>query len=129
MALMAKVFRSRQFQINALRLEYYADFAAQPTWILGGVMPQNCCPSTDRNHQRRKDAEHRGLAAAIRAEQAEKLCRPDIKRDSVQRCPVAIAVHQIAQHDYWRTSDFLRGLGVNQGGGRHVEGQTLFYDE
>ena len=48
-----------------------------------------------RNHQGGKNPEERGLAAAVRTEQAEQLRRTHVERNAVQSGAVLVAMHQI----------------------------------
>src|SRR5258708_3546351 len=86
-------------------------------------MTENKRAPTNRNHQRRKDSKQGSLAAAVRAEQPKQLCRPDVKRNPIQRRPPVIAVHYIA-HSYDRSAcKLLPGIVTHYCDGRYVRGQ------
>ena len=68
MPLVPQIFVGSQFQVDALRLEDHADFASQFARLFRRVKSLDHSPAATRYHQSRKNAEHRGLAAAIRSE-------------------------------------------------------------
>ncbi len=59
------------FGIDTLGLEHDADLAAEGGRILGGIAAHDQGAAGGRNHQRRKNAEERRLAAAVGTEQTE----------------------------------------------------------
>src|SRR6266568_1206652 len=128
-SLMPQIFRRRQFQVNALRLEDHADLSPQPAGISGSIVSENDSSPAYRNHQRGKDAEHRRLATAVLTEQAEQFRRADIEGDSVQRRAFSITVHEVPHRNDRGSFRFYLGIGPNYGEGRHVGDQRLFYDE
>src|SRR5215472_1975954 len=84
MSLMPEIFIGSELRIDALRLEYDADLAAEGGGILGGVEAHHQSSPGGRNHQRRENTEKRGFAAAVRTEKAEKFRGVDIEGNAVQ---------------------------------------------
>ena len=74
MALVAKVLSRGQFEVDALGLENYADFAADAVGIFRNIVAQNGSAAGCGHHQRGKDPKERGFAAAVGAKKAEQLC-------------------------------------------------------
>ena len=95
MPLMPQIFRRRQLYVYTLGLEHDTDMTAQFVRIFRGVISENDGTSADWNHQRRKNAKHRGLAAAVRPEQSKQLGMTNVKRNAVQSSVIAIAVHEV----------------------------------
>ena len=54
------------------------------------------------NHQSREDAEHRGLAAAVRSEQSEQLGVADVERNSIQGGAAVIAMDEVLYRNHGR---------------------------
>src|SRR5206468_666375 len=108
-SLMTKIFCRSEFQVHALCLKYDADLTPQRAGILGNVVSQDRRVSTPRYHQRRKNAEHRGLAATIRPEQAKQFSRADVERysvqRSVQRSAILITMRQFTHCDHTRVDE------------------------
>ena len=69
-----------EFHVDALRLEDHADVAAHQRGLAGDIVAHDQRASAGGQHQGRENAEGRGLAAAVGAEQAEDLGRPHIER-------------------------------------------------
>ena len=95
MALMPQIFVSGEFGVDTLRLKHDADLAAEAGGILGGIVSHDHGAARGRNHERRKDPEERGLAAAVRPEQAEQFCRTHVEGNAVQRRAVLVAMDQV----------------------------------
>src|SRR5947207_13454218 len=103
MPLMPQVLRRRELQVNALRLKNNSDFPPHAHRISHDIMPHQRGGTVRWQHQRGKDSEERGLAAAVRTKQSENFSRPDVKADTVERSAVAIAMLQTADLNYgWR---------------------------
>ena len=102
MALMLKILRRSQFDINALLLEDDADFASESRRIGGNIVPLNHRVAGRRNHQGRKDAKQGRLAAAIRSQQPEQFRGAHIERHAIQRRAPFIAMYHILDGDYYR---------------------------
>ena len=103
MSLMTEVLGRREFQIDALRLEDDTDLAPQLAGFAGGIASEYERASTDWHHERRKNAEHGGLSAAVGSEQAEELRWTDIERDPIQSRAVSVAVGEIANRNNCRS--------------------------
>src|SRR3954466_5702989 len=95
MSLMPEVLVGREFQIDALRLEYDSDLSAQRGWILSGVAAHHQRVAGSRDHQGRQDTKQSGFAAAVGAEQPEQFRGADVERNTIQRGAVFVAVNQI----------------------------------
>src|SRR4051812_34943219 len=112
MSLMPEVLVRREFGIDALRLEYDADLPANRGWIMGGVPAHDQGVAGGRNHQSRQDAEQRGLAAAVGAEQPEQFRGANVERNAIKRGAVFVSVNQIL-------------YGNDGGGGRTVHSRRI----
>jgi hypothetical protein len=95
MSLMPKILVGRELEVDALRLKDHADLPPHARRLLRRVAAHDGGAAGGRNHQRGKNPEERGLAAAIRTEQAEQLRRTHVERNSVQSGAVLIAMHQV----------------------------------
>jgi hypothetical protein len=96
-AMVEQVFADRQLSIETGRLEDDADPAAD-----GAVADVDAghARGARRGSQRRgEDLEQRGLAAAVRADEAEHFARTHREGDAVQRRPFAVAVSQALNVD------------------------------
>ena len=71
MALVPQILGCGQFQVDALGLEHDADLTAQLVGFLGRVKSHNDGAAASGNHQRRENAKHGGLAAAVGPQQSE----------------------------------------------------------
>src|SRR5205823_14333853 len=119
---MAQVLGSGELHVNALGLKYDANFSPQLTRVAGGIVSQDERASTDRHHERGKNSEHRGLAAAVRPQQSKKFGWPHVERYPFQCGAIVVAVHELA-HRYRRwTGEVLLRNGSNCGEGRHGGG-------
>src|ERR1700679_72965 len=65
-SLMPQVFIGREFGIDALCLEDYADVAAQGSGLANGVEAGDGGAARSRDHEGGKNSEQSGLAAAVR---------------------------------------------------------------
>ena len=82
-----QVFFRGQLHVDALRLKDHADIAAHLRRIAGDIVSHDHGAAAGGNHQRRENAERRGLAAAVRAEQVRRSL-PDEHR--TRRRPSAV---------------------------------------
>src|SRR6266496_541475 len=99
MALVTKVLRRGELQVDALGLKDYANFAPQLTWFPSRIVPQDESTTSDRNHQCGENAKHCRLPTAVRAKQAKQFRRTNVERHSVQGSAIAITVHNLAHDD------------------------------
>ena len=121
MALVPQVFRRSQFQINALGLENDPDLTPQFVGLFGCVKSHDDGAAAACDHEGRKDTEHGGLAAAVRAEQSEEFGVADVERNAVQGSAAVITMDEILNRDYswscgrsaiWRVErDVIGGFG------------------
>src|SRR3954469_16906155 len=79
-----QIFGGGEFYVDALGLEDYADLAAKSVGISGGIVAHDDGASPHGQHESRKNTEHRGLAAAVRAEQAKYLGLAHVEADAVE---------------------------------------------
>src|ERR1019366_3882070 len=96
MSLMPEVLASGKFQVDAWGLKDDADAAAQGSRLANGVEASNSGIAGGRNHERGKNAEKRGLAAAVGTEQAEEFGGANVEGHSIERGAVGIAVNDVA---------------------------------
>src|SRR5579871_4818083 len=75
MALVPKILVGGQLGIHTLRLENYADLTSEARRIQCCVTTQNNRAAAGWDHQGGQNAEERGFAAAVRAQQSEEFCR------------------------------------------------------
>ena len=104
MALMFEILAHPQFLVEARRLENDADPAAQRAGVAEQIEPQNGGRAAAWPNERRQNAEKRGLAAAVRSEQAKDLARRDAKRDVIEREAIAVAMSQLVSDECGRDS-------------------------
>jgi hypothetical protein len=95
MSLMPEIFVGRELEVDTLRLEDDTNLPPHPRWFLCRVATHDGGAPGRRNHQCGKDPEERGLAAAVRTQQAEQFCGAHVERNSVQGRAVFVAMHQI----------------------------------
>ena len=95
-----QVLFGRQLHVDALLLEDHADQAAHAARLFGDIVPHDERASACRNHQRRKNAERRRLAASVGPEQSEDLRRTHFERHARQRNAIAVLMAQILQLNY-----------------------------
>ena len=100
MALVPQIFGGGQLHIDALGLEDHADLAAQFVGLFRRVKSHDHGAAAARHHQGRKNAEHRGLAAAVGSEQSKQFGVAHVERNAVQRGATVIAMDQILDRDY-----------------------------
>src|SRR6266566_1556059 len=129
MSLMPQVLRCRQLQIDTLRLKHHSNFTPQSAGIYCRILTQNDGSPPNRKHQRRKNAEHGRLPAAIRPQQPKKLRLTHIKRNPIQRSSPVITMDKVDYSNDWSTARFRLERRPNYSEGRHITGQTSFYDE
>ena len=79
-SLMPEIFVGGELGIDALRLEDDADVAAQRSGLANGVEAGDGGAAGGGDHERGKNAEQRGLAAAVRAEQVRRVRRGERRR-------------------------------------------------
>jgi hypothetical protein len=79
MTLMNQILSGCEFKIDALRLENDANLAPQIVGILRRVVAENGRMAGYWDHQRRKNSEQGGFAAAVRPQKPEQLCSTDIE--------------------------------------------------
>ena len=96
MSLMPQVFAGGEFGIDALGLKDDADVAAEGSGLVNGVEAGDGCAARSGDHQCGQNPEKRGLAAAVRTKQTEKLGGQDIKRNTIERAAVGVTVNQVA---------------------------------
>src|SRR5258708_32506464 len=94
MSLMPQILIRGQLLVDTLRLKYHADLPSHARWILGRVQSPDHGVPCRRNHQCGKNAEQRGFAAAVGAEQSKQLGRPHVKRNSIEGRPFVVPVNQ-----------------------------------
>jgi len=76
---MHQILSGGEFKIDALRLENDADLAPQTVRILHRVVAENGRTAGYGDHQRRKNSEQGGFAAAVRPQKPEQLCSTDVE--------------------------------------------------
>ena len=89
---MHHVLAHRQLDVDARRLEDDADQTTNLLRLAYHVVATDRGAPAGRGEQGGEDPEQRGLAAAVRSEQAEDLAAPHAEREVDQRQRVAIAV-------------------------------------
>src|SRR4051794_3610028 len=94
MTLMHQVLCGGELHINALCLRDHAGSAPNLVRLSHGIKAGDACDSAAGNHECAEYAEERGLAAAVRAEQTEDLCRTHIKRDPIERQATSVVMSQ-----------------------------------
>src|ERR1035441_5484544 len=82
---MPEVFVGGEFRIDALGLEDDANVAAQGSGLANGVQARDGGAAGGRDHERGKNAEESGLAAAVRTEETEEFSGVNFERDAVER--------------------------------------------
>src|SRR5580704_6062476 len=100
MSLMPEVLVRGELLVDALRLKDHSDLVPQSGWLLRGVATHNGGAAGGGKHQRGKDPEEGGLAAAVRAQQAKQFGGADVERNAVESGTVAVAMHQILDRNY-----------------------------
>jgi len=95
MSLVPQILVGSKFGIDALCLEDYTDLAAQGSWILRRIATHHKGAAGGGNHEGGKNPKQRGLAAAIRTQQAEQFCGTHVERDAVERRAILVAMNEI----------------------------------
>ena len=113
MSLMPKIFVRGQFGVDALRLKHHADLATETRGLLRRIASHDHGSACGRDHERRKNTEQSGFAAAVRAKQAEQLGRPHFEGNTIQRPAILITMDEIFYGNYRRVSwlGFETGIG------------------
>ncbi len=93
---MPEVFVGGEFEIDARGLEDDPDVAAERSGLANGVQAGDGGAAGSGHHKGGKNAEESGLAAAVRAEKAEKLGGVNVEGDAVERAAVLITVDEVA---------------------------------
>src|SRR5882672_12687346 len=134
MTLMPEIFVGGELQIDALCLKYDADLPPQGRGFLRRVAAHDSGAACCRQHQGRKNPEERGLAAAVRAQQAEQLRGAHVERNAVESGPVPVAMYQVLNGNNG-LSGRMRYFQVSIGDGGNFRDQREFlnpipvYDE
>ena len=103
-----QVLFRRELDVDALLLEDHADLAANLAGLFGDVVAHDERAAAGGNHERREDAEGRGLAAAVGAEQSEDLGGANIERNARQGGAVAVLMAKVLQLNDGRLHVLLR---------------------
>src|ERR1019366_265758 len=111
---MPEVFVGGEFRIDALGLEDDANVAAQGSGLANGVQARDGGAAGGRDHERGKNAEESGLAAAVRTEETEEFSGVNFERDAVERDAILVAMHQVANGN----DGLGRAFGSLGGGGK-----------
>ncbi len=117
-SLMPEVFVGGEFEIDARGLEDDADVAAQRSGLANGVEAGDGGAAGGGDHEGGKNAEQSGLAAAVRAEKAEKFGGVNLEGDAIERGAVLITVDEIANDNDGLASElgWLGGSSEVEGG-------------
>ncbi len=107
---MPEVFVGGELGVNALGLEDDADVAAQRSGLANGVEAGDRGAAGSGDHERGKDAEQSGLAAAVRAEQSEKFGGANVEGDAVEGGAILVAMDEVANGND-RLACWIDGLG------------------
>ena len=99
-----QVLFRRQLDVDALLLEDDADAAAHQGRLARHVVAHDQGASARGHHQGRENAEGRGLAAAVRAEQPEDLGGTHVEGNASQGGSVSVLVAEILELDHRRRS-------------------------
>ena len=113
---MPEVFVGGELGVDALGLEDNADVAAHGSGLADGVEAGDGGAAGSGDHERGKNSKESGLAAAVRAEQAEEFGGTNVERDAVKRGAVLVAVDEVANGNDGLACEF-GGMG-----GGEVEG-------
>ncbi len=95
MPLMPQVLVRGQLLVDTLRLKDDANLPAETGRILRCIATHHNGAPAGRDHQRRENPEKRRLPAAIGSDQTKLFRRTHVKRNSIQRSPVLVAVDQV----------------------------------
>jgi hypothetical protein len=105
---MPEIFVGGELGIDALGLEYDADVAAKGSGLADRVEASDHGAAGSRNHERGKNAEESGLAAAVRTEESEEFGGANVERDAVERDAVLVTVHEVVNGNYGLSLGFGR---------------------
>ena len=100
MALMAQVLSDRQLAIEAPGLKNDADAPPHFARLARHVEAENSRSPRSGREFSREDAKQRGLAAAVRPEQAEDLARENLEAHSVESRTIAEALPEVFDLDH-----------------------------
>ncbi len=100
-SLMPEVFVGGQLGVDALGLEDDTDVAPQRARLANGVEAGDGGAAGSRDHERGKNAKESGFTAAVRAEKAEEFRRADVEGDAAEGGAILVAMHEVANGDYW----------------------------
>src|SRR5208282_376466 len=117
-SLMPEVLVGGELEVDALGLEDDADMAAQRSGLANGVEAGDGGAAGSGDHEGGKYAEESGLAAAVRAEKAEKFGGVNVEGDAIERGAVLIAVDEVANDNDGLASElgWLGGRSEVEGG-------------
>ena len=104
-----QVLFRRQLDVDALLLEDDADAAAHQGRLARHVVAHDQGASARGHHQGRENAEGRGLAAAVGAEQAEDLGGTHVEGNASQRGSISVLVAEVLELDHRRRG--ITGVG------------------
>lgn len=113
-SLMPEVFVGGELWVNALGLEDDANVAAQGSGLVDGVKAGDRGAAGSGDHERGKNAEESGFAAAVRAEEAEEFGGANVEGDAVERGAVLIAMDETADGNYGLARMFSRLSGRSE---------------
>ena len=85
----------------SLMPRWCADLGKDPAHVLRDRVTQHGNLAAGRVHQAEQHADERGLAAAVRAEQAVSVPLADVEADLADRLDVAEALGQVLCRDHW----------------------------
>ena len=97
-----QVLFRRQLDVDALRLEDDADIAPHQCRLARYIVAHDQGASAGGHHQGRENAEGRGFAAAVGAEQAENLGGTHLEGDASQRDSISVLVAEVLELDHRR---------------------------
>ena len=105
---MLQVFGHRQLEVQAPGLKDDAGLLPRPVRFPGHIEPLDPGHPAARHHQGGKNAEERGLAAAVGTQQAENLRRLHGKAQVIERQAIAIVMRQPVQFNRHRFGSYRR---------------------
>src|SRR5262249_13598850 len=95
MTLPAQILLDRELLVETLRLEHHADLAPHLAGLARHVEPCDFRAASARRHQRRKNAEHGRLAAAVRSQQPEDFALLYFEADAGERSALPVPMCEI----------------------------------
>src|ERR1700733_14729054 len=125
MACVAEILFDGELDVQRARLEDDAGLLAHLRGLLCDVEAADGGEAARRDHQGGEDAEERGLAGAVGAEQAEDLRRRDGEGEMVEREAAAVVVGERREHDGVIGRDGNSGQGGGLKCGGHRSGYLL----